>query len=230
MKIQKKAKELGAKIVVWPEGALSFDPKVENSEAFKNLTKELNIYLVIPYGVVEEGGFRNETTILSPEGEFLGVFGKDHPVVFGGETSITRGTYPVYKLDFGNIGTIICYDLDFTDTARKVTKNGAQILLIPSADWPEIAYKHYAHAVFRAVENRVSVVKSEWAFDSCFIDLYGRIIEKSVSKIGQRKVLVQDVPIGEANVPQIYLGDLFGWLSLVGMIVIMILKSRKEKK
>ncbi|MGB9750188.1 MAG: nitrilase-related carbon-nitrogen hydrolase [Caldisericia bacterium] len=121
-------------MVVWPEGALSYDPKIKNSEIFINLVKELNIYLVIPYGVVEEGGFRNEVTILSPQGNFLGVFGKDHPVVFAGETSISRGTYPVYNLELGNFGTIIRYDLDFTDTARKVARNGAQIPLIPSAD------------------------------------------------------------------------------------------------
>lgn len=225
-----KAKNLGSEIVLWPEGALSFDPKVENSDTFIKLARELNIYLVIPYGVMEDRGYRNEVTVLSPDGEFLGVFGKDHPVVFAGETSLTRGTYPVYKLEFGNLGTIICYDLDFTDTARKVTKNGAQILLIPSADWPEIAYKHYTHAVFRAVENGVSIVKAEWAFDSCFIDPYGRIIEKSVSKDGVRKVLVQDVPLGNGKTPQVYLGDFLGYISLLGMILIMILKSKKGKK
>lgn len=226
----RKAKELGAQIVVWPEGALSFDPKVENSEIFKNLTKELEIFLVIPYGVIEERGYRNEVTILTPDGEFLGVFGKDHPVVFAGETSITRGTYPVYKTNLGNFGTIICYDLDFTDTARKVTRNGAQIIFAPSADWPEIAYKHYTHAVFRAVENGVSIVKSEWAYDSAFIDPYGRILEKSINKDGVRKVLVTDIPLGTGKTPQVFLGDYVGWLSLAGMIFIMILKSRKEKK
>lgn len=226
----KKAKELGAQIVVWPEGALSYDPKVENSETFKNLVKELKIYLVIPYGVIEKNGYRNEVTILTPDGEFLGVFGKDHPVTFAGETSITRGTYPVYETKLGSLGTIICYDLDFTDTVRKVARNGAQILLIPSADWPEITYKHYTHAIFRAVENGVSIVKSEWAFDSVIIDPYGRIIEKSVNKEGVRKVLVQDVPLGTGKTLQTFLGDTFGWLSLAGMILIMILKSRKQKK
>lgn len=225
-----KAKNLGAEIVIWPEGALSFDPKVENSTTFINLARELNVYLVIPYGVMEDRGYRNEVTVLSPEGKFLGVFGKVHTVVFAGETSITRGTYPVYRTGLGNLGKIICYDLDFTDTARKIVRNGVQVLLIPSADWPEIAYKHYTHAVFRAVENRVSIVKAEWAFDSCFIDPYGRIIEKSISKEGVRKVLVEDIPPGEGNTPQLYLGDFMGWLSLSGMILIMIIKAKKGKK
>lgn len=226
----KKAKEFGAEIVVWPEGALSYDPKIENSETFKNLVKELNIYLVIPYGVIEKNGYRNEVTILTPDGEFLGVFGKDHPVVFAQETSITRGKYPVYETELGGLGTIICYDLDFTDTARKVAKNGAQILLIPSADWPQIANKHYTHAIFRAVENGVSIVKSEWAYDSAFIDPFGRVLKKSVSFDGLRKVIVQDVPLGGLKPIQVYLGDYIGWFSFIGMIVIMILKSRKDKK
>jgi apolipoprotein N-acyltransferase len=226
----KIASNLGAKIIVWPEGALSFDPKIENSKIFINLSKETDSYLVIPYGVKEERGYRNEVTILSPDGKFLGVFGKDHPVVFTGETSLTRGTYPVYKTEFGNLGTIICYDLDFTDTARKVARNGAQILLIPSADWPEIAYKHYTHAIFRAVENNVSIVKSEWAFDSCFIDPYGRIINKSVNPVSERKILVEEIPLGTGRTVQVFLGDYIGWASLFGMILIMIIKGRKVKK
>lgn len=226
----KIAKNLGANIVAWPEGALNFDPKVQDSEIFINLSKELDLYIVIPYGVMEDRGYRNEVTIISNKGEFLGVFGKDHPVVFAGETSITKGTYPVYNTELGNLGTIICYDLDFTDTARKVVRNGAQILLIPSADWPEITYKHYTHAIFRAVENNVSVVKSEWAYDSCFIDPYGRIINKSLDPKGKRSVLVEEVPLGNGKTIQILLGDNIGWASLFGMIVIMIIKGKKIKK
>jgi apolipoprotein N-acyltransferase len=39
---------------------------------------------------IQEGLFRNEATVIDPQGQFLGVFGKDHPVVFGGETSPAR--------------------------------------------------------------------------------------------------------------------------------------------
>jgi apolipoprotein N-acyltransferase len=50
--------------------------------------------------------FRNEATVISPTGEFLGVCGKDHPVLFGGKTSPTRDTYPVYPTPLGRLGLV----------------------------------------------------------------------------------------------------------------------------
>ena len=170
-----------------------------------------------------EQGLRNEVTVLTPEGEFLGVYGKDHPVAWGGETSLTRGTHLAYDTSLGCLGTIICYDLDFTDTARKVARNGAQIIAVPSFDWPEIAAKHYSHVVFRAVENRVALVKADVAFDSAIVDPYGRILARAVTPEGEQAVLVADVPLGTADAPAIRQGDWVGWLCVVGMVILAVL-------
>jgi len=40
---------------------------------------------------------------------------------------------------------------------------------LPSFDWPTVAARHYSHVVFRAVENRVAMVKADVAFDSGLI-------------------------------------------------------------
>jgi apolipoprotein N-acyltransferase len=214
-------------IIVWPEGALNIDPQQLFTKTLKGLAAKTNAYLTIPYGV----GFRNEVTVLSPEGDFLGVYGKDHPVVFVNEQSETRGTYPTYTTEFGEIGTIICYDLDFTDTARKIANNGAQLILVPSGDWPGIADKHYAHLVFRAVENRVAMIKSDRSYDSAIIDPYGRIIDSYVSKAPAVATLVADVDIINGNPIQRYLGDWIGWIALAGMVFFSVpnplIKSRK---
>ena len=45
-----------------------------------------------------------------------------------------RGTAVVKQTDFGVIGSVICYDMDFTDTARKMTRNGARLIAAPSND------------------------------------------------------------------------------------------------
>jgi len=215
------AAEQGAELIVWPEGALNFDPQQSRTQTLCDLTAGTQAYLVIPYGV----GTRNEVTILSPEGDFMGVYGKNHPVIFVNERSATRGTYPTYRTDLGEMGTIICYDLDFTDTARRVARNGATLIAVPSGDWPGIAEKHYAHIVFRAVENRVAMVKVDRSYDSAIIDPYGRIIHSVVSKEGRRSTLVADVTVIQANPLQRYLGDWIGWLSLASMVFFMFLNS-----
>ena len=127
--------------------------------------------------------------MLSPDGRCLGVYGKNHPVIFVNERSRTRATYPTYSTDLGEIGTIICYDLDFTDTARKVARNGAKLIAVPSGDWPGIADKHYAHLVFRAAENRVAMVKTDRSYDSAIIDPRGRIVDSEVSTAGEQATL-----------------------------------------
>ena len=81
------AGEQGAELIVWPEGALLFDPQIEDKIDFRGLTEETSAHLAAGYIVVTDPVndiFRNEVTVLNPQGQFLGVYGKDHPVTFGG--------------------------------------------------------------------------------------------------------------------------------------------------
>jgi apolipoprotein N-acyltransferase len=210
----------GAQFIVWPEGALLHDPQVDDQLGLAELARETGSYLAVGYVVtMDEHTFRNEATVINPDGEFLGVFGKDHPVVFGGETSPTRGTYPVYETEQGVLGTIICYDLDYTDTARKLAAQGAQLIGVPSNDWGGIADKHYTHVVFRAIENRVAMVKADGGFDSVIVDPYGRIRALASFPEGGGATLVADVLIGDGKgTTNTRLGDWVGWVGIAGMI------------
>lgn len=209
----------GAQFIVWPEGSFNWDPQVEDRLNLAALAKEQDLYIAPGYVVVvDDEGFRNEATVINPDGQFLGVFGKDHPVVFGGETSLSRGSYPVYETEIGSIATIICYDLDYTDTTRKMVARGAQLIGVPSNDWGSIADKHYTHVVFRAIENRVAMVKADGSYDSAIIDPYGRILELAVYPQGGEATLVADLPLGSGKgTVTTYLGDWLGWLALIGL-------------
>lgn len=214
------AAERGAEIIVWPEMALDYDPQVDRTEELRSLAAETHAYLVLGYFVpTSASSHRNEATVLSPQGDFLGVFGKDHPVPFVGERGTRLGRYPVYETPVGRLATIICYDMDFLDSARKVARNGAQLIAVPSLDGPSLAASHYGMAVFRAVENRVAVVKSDGSgSDSAIIDPYGRILERAVTPEGGEVVLVADVPLGIGKTVSARLGDWVGWGSLVGVV------------
>jgi apolipoprotein N-acyltransferase len=225
----KDAGEQGAELIVWPEGAMLFDPQVEDKLDFKGLAEETGAHVVAGYIVVtdpEAHIFRNEATVINPQGEFLGVYGKDHPVTFGGET-----TYPVYNTPFGTLATIICYDLDFIDTSRKISRQGAQLIAVPSNDWGAIAEKHYIHVVFRAIENRVAMVKADASFDSAIINPFGEIMALETSPDGVEATLVSNVHIGTGR-PTIAarLGDWVGWIALVAMVAFIVLDSKTKKQ
>ncbi len=220
--LTRQAARDGAELILWHEGALPFDPRENRTSELQALAGDTGAYIIIGYVVRTEAGLRNEATLLAPDGEFLGVYGKDHPVALAGETSLSRGTYPVYHTDLGSLGIIICYDLDFTDTARKITRNGARLIGVPSFDWSSVASKHYSHLVFRAVENRVTMMKADMGYASAIIDPYGRIIRRAVTTDRDSAILLADVPMGRGNALGTILGDWVGWLCLIGMGVFML--------
>ena len=109
--------------------------------------------------------------------------------------------------------------MDYTDTARKLAAQGAQLIGVPSNDWGSIADKHFTHVVFRAVENRVAMVKADGGFDSAVIDPYGQILALAAYPQGGEATLVADVQIGDGKgTISSLLGDWTGWLGLAGMI------------
>ena len=223
----------GAQLVVWPEGAYLGEPQVEQAEALQNLVAETGVYLAFGYVVETEEGLRNESVLVSPQGSFSDVYGKAHPVFFAGETSVSRGSYPVHETSLGKIGIPICYDLDFTDVSRIMAGEGAQLLAAPSNDWSGIAYHHYTHTVFRAIENRTTIVKSERAFNSSVVDGYGRILTHTATPEGSQALLLADVALGSANSPYIALGDWVGILCLIGAVFFMIypgIVKRQQKE
>jgi apolipoprotein N-acyltransferase len=230
--LTREAAARGAKLVVWPEASLWLDPQVhtETKARLTRLVQETGIYLVSTHFILPEQGnlgwwlgfvpgMRNEATVISPDGEFLGVYGQDHPIIFTGEAFITERTYPTYQTPFGTLATIICYDNAFTDTTRKLVRKGAQLVAHPTHDWHPMVVVDPLHDVFRAAENRVSIVKADWRYGSAIIDPYGRVLAASPTDRRTRMVLMADVPVPSSS-GSFYTrtGDGFGVLCFLGMI------------
>ncbi len=222
----------GAQLIVWPEMALGFDPQTAYTAELRGLAAEAGAHLVIGYVVDDAAGFRNEAAVLAPDGRFLGVYGKAHPVVFFGEPAgVNTGKFPTWDTPLGRLAAIICFDLNFTGPARRVAAAGARLIAVPSLDGPTLARIQVTQLVFRAIENRAAMVKADTAYDSAVIDPYGRILASTATPAGAAAVLVADVPPGSANAPYTRLGDWVGWLCLAGFaasIVLMPVTMRRQ--
>jgi len=230
--LTREAAAQGAKLVVWPEASLWVDPQEhpETKARLVGLAQETGIYLVSTHFILpEEGnlgwwlgfvpGMRNEATVISPDGEFLGIYGQDHPIPFTGEAFITERTYPTYQTPFGTLANIICYDNTFTDTTRKLVRKGAQVVTHNTHDWQPMVVMDPLHDVFRAVENHVSIVKADWRYGSAIIDPYGRVLAASPTDRRTKMVLMADVPVPSSS-GTLYTrtGDWFGVLCFLGMV------------
>ena len=230
----RQAAAQGARLIVWREGGLKFDPQRERTAELRQLAADLGVHIAIGYGLTEPNGLRrNEAVILAPDGTFHGPYGKDHPGRFAGDQSDTGGEYRVYDTPLGRLATIICYDLDFTDTAREMVRHGAEFIAVPSSDPPAIALTHYTHLVYRAIENRVSLAKADAMSDAAIIDSYGRILARRVHPFSAKEArevsdamqlpaqtLVADVPLRQRLSFYSRFGDWIGWLAMLGALVI----------
>lgn len=201
-------------LVVWREAGIRFDPRKPQGEQIRQTARELGAHLAVGWQEPVGTGRYNEVAAFSPDGKALGSYGKSHPGEFAGDFSARQGEYLVYDTPWGRFGSIICFDLDFTDSARNVARLGANVLAVSSNDVTGIAEKHYTHLVFRAIETRQAVVKADSAYDSAIIDPYGRILARQMSKQGSRTTLVADVPIGSGDTLYVRFGD---WLPMLAL-------------
>jgi len=70
------------------------------------------------------------------DGKFLDVYGKNHPTSPGEPRIITASVYPVYNTNLGQLATIICNDVHWTNTSRRLALKGAQLIAVPTLETP----------------------------------------------------------------------------------------------
>jgi apolipoprotein N-acyltransferase len=224
----REAAARGAKLVVWHEAMLPFDPASAQGADLRRLADELDIYLVLGWGTHDAGVDKNISTVIDPDGHVMGSYGKLHPVTVLGEHSDVHGMFPRMDTSFGRLGTIICADLDFTDVARHWSSLGAQVLAVPSNDVGTT--EHYTRVVLRAVENRVAMVKADGGWDSAIVDPYGRITQLVVPAHRGPAMIVGDVPVGSGRTIASRIGNGVGWLLVAGVVVFLALGVRVRRR
>ena len=226
----RQAAQQGAKILYSSEMMFDFDPQQEFTEEFRALAKETGAYIFITYAVAREGEpFRNQAVMLSPTGEFSEVYSKNH-LPPGEPASPVTGVYPVYDTPLGRLATLICHDANYTDVARKLARNGAQLIAAPYREFGGYGEQLWTTVTFRALENHVAMVVTGAATVAAIIDPYGRQVALDYQQDANRVTLVGDVPLGSGNTPYRYLGDWLGWISMAAFVFSMGFQITVERR
>jgi len=240
-------------LIIWPESALPFifGYQKDLTEKIIDFEKQLGTYLLFG-SVTGSGGsmLANSAVLLSPEGDVLSKYDKIHLVPFGEYVPLRQflpfidklvvavgdfepgREYVVMDTSFGKIGNLICYEIIFPGLVRAFVHRGANVLVTITNDaWfgrTSAPYQHFSMAVFRAVENRVPVIRAANTGISGFIDPEGRILKKS--GIFVEATLTESVPLGRGQSVYTKAGDVFAWLcaacSLVLLIGVLLVRGR----
>lgn len=180
--LTRKAVKNGAQLVVWSEENLGTDFQIDKSDDdTRQLARRLKTTIVA--GFIEERGRQqlNCAALISPRGEVLGVHRKIH--LYAGERATTTvGTTPtVLNSALGKIGIAICFDTCWTDVLREEANRGALIIAMPNFDPPVprgvVHHLHGAMLPFRAIENRVPIVRADPNGHSGVITSQGRVLD-----------------------------------------------------
>ena len=230
----REAATQGAQVLFTSEMMFNFDPQTELTDQFRALAAETDTYTFIDYSVLKEGEpGRNQAVLLSPDGTFSATYNKTH-IPPGEAYDMEGGIFPVFDTPLGNMAAMICHDGNYTDVARKLTQNGAQMISAGFKEFPGFGEQLWQNLTFRAVENHTAVVVTGATSVASIVDPYGRIVALDVNKDGSDVVLVGDVTLGSGKgTLYTFLGDVLGWATLAGLVGFMVYQSvegRKAKK
>ncbi|MEW6009283.1 MAG: apolipoprotein N-acyltransferase [Candidatus Omnitrophota bacterium] len=251
-------------MIIWPESAVPVYLEEDSSELDKifKLAKELDIYLLTGVIVYENDRFFNSALLISAQGKPVARYDKLHLVPFGefiplrkilpflsaivGIGDFTPGKkFKVFDLfkdnqsPTGRFSVLICFEDAFSYISRGFVNKGASFLInITNDAWfgqgsqPE---QHLANSVFRAIENRVTVVRCANTGISAFIDAKGQV-KGTVSDASSKKIFISGFLTLSLNErfqsSAIYsrFGDLFAYACLALTILTLALIKFSAKK
>ena len=166
-------------LILLPEGAtivgtnLKYPDVAETvpgptTERLGRLAKAKSAWLAV--GLYEREGnvIYNTAVLLDRQGRVAGKYRKVYLPREEMDGGLTPGdSYPTFQTDFGRIGMMICWDVQYADPARALALDGAELVLLPIWGGNETL------AAARAIENHVFLATSGYDHPTYVMDPMG---------------------------------------------------------
>ena len=111
--------------------------------------------------------------------------------------------------------------LIYLDIISRVGQANTDILLVPTGDWREIDPYHTQMSAFTAIETGSSMVKQTDGGLSMAVDYEGHVLAATDFYSTDPQVIVAYVPMQGVHTIYATIGDLFAWLSIAGLVVLI---------
>jgi (R)-amidase len=157
----------GTQLLVFPETTLSGFPTRRNIATIAqpldgpalNVVREAarRAGVAVAVGLAERDGARffNTTVLIDAAGDIALRYRKTH-LWSSDEGVFTPGDrFEVCNWNGLNVGLLICYDIEFPETARALARLGAQLLIVTNGNMDPYGPVHQRAIAARAMENQV---------------------------------------------------------------------------
>ena len=240
-------------LIVWPESAtpfyLLYDVK-PTEMVFEGIRQTATDHLIGSPSFVQSDEvvrYFNSAYLISPLTKNMSKYDKTHLVPFGEYVPLKKwlpflgkmvaqvgdfkagaeGKTLLWKTE--QLGIQICYEIIFPGLSRAMVKNNASLLInITNDAWfgkTSGPYQHFSMTVFRAVENRRTLVRSANTGISGYIDPAGRVLAST--PLLQDAALVQSIPLMRTKTVYTRIGDLFAQVCLASALIVVLLEIFK---
>ncbi len=146
------------------------------TERLGALARELKSYIVAGLYEREAPAVYNTAVLIDRTGKLVGRYRKTHLPREEWEQGLTPGdTYPTFDTDFGKLGIMVCWDLQFPEPWRALGQQGAELVLLPIWGGSETLLRA------RAIENHAFVVSSSYDMRSCVVAPDGEILAEGTA-------------------------------------------------
>jgi len=169
----------GTDIIVLPETCRGQnETSVESLDgptitAMARLAQQHGTYIVCPIDRRDGQQRLNSAVLLDRQGKVSGIYNKLYPV--WATECMKRGVAPgahaqVYSTDFGRIGLAICFDVNWPALWERMSNQGAELVIWPSA------YSAGRSLQAQAIQYNYYVVSATWVPDCLAFDIDGQQI------------------------------------------------------
>jgi len=208
----------GARLVLLPEVsvALKGDERARLFDRLGRWARDYGVVIGLGFGDLDRN--ENRLVLLGRDGKPLAEYGKTH-LIRGVEAWADGTTGPVrVELDGWRVGVMICQDDNFPDGVRDHARAGANLVLVPTWDWKEVAPYHRENSLLRPIEGHYGLVRAAKNGSSLIADAHGRVL-------AERDHLAEGPGLVLADLPLYAGGSLYGvagdWLVLLSVAFVL---------
>lgn len=223
-----QAVDEGARVVVFPEltsSGYAFTDSAEASNAaespdgfavssWRQAAEERNAIIVAGFCETNEQGKPYNSAALLAPGQDPVIYRKAH--LWDAERALfTPGEAapPVIETEYGRIGVVICYDLEFPEWIRLPALAGADLICAP-VNWPRVPRPagerpgEVVRTQAQASMNRVSIAAcdrtgvergKDWTSASVIVDADGWPIAMADLDIGRPETIIADIDLNASR-------------------------------
>ncbi len=218
-------------VLLWPEYSLLKDPAADPKLWGRLQQIARTNRCVFVFGAKDKTGldpasesaFRNTAFVLDADGREAGRHVKNHTVHFI-QDGIRGEKAKAITTRAGHVGVAICFDMDYSDVARRLAQSGAEVFLVPNmdpAEWgPVQQAQHRQLFQMRAAENGRWLVRADVAGGTSACAPTGQ----EIARVATNDEAALTVTVGRetGRTPFVRGGWRFGQVCLGGSVLLLL--------